>query len=202
MRKLLLFLISGALLLVGCSGPRHSVDPEWKDAPKSFSVVVSAPYVSNPDDVTDDFGGEDGFRQWFVAYLDSSLSLATPINHSVKMVDDGDMTAELLPLGKNLVKFPLPDPAKLEDVGGVVLAVHPVRFHREVQRCPSGGCIGNKSLNLQVAYSVVSMENRKVLAYGLAGASNSFTFAMTRGDWEKVVQRVSWQLVEGTPLEK
>ena len=202
MRKLLLFLISGAFLLVGCGGPRHSVDPEWKDAPKNFSVVVSAPYVSNADDVSDDFGGEDGFRQWFVAYLDSSLSLATPVGHSVKLVDDGDMTAEIRPLGKNLVAFPVPDPEKLENVGGVVLAIHPVRFHREVQRCPNGGCIGNKSLNLQVAYSVVSMEKRKILAYGLAGASNSFTFAMTRGDWEKVVQRVSWQLVEGTPLEK
>lgn len=201
MKRLIYSLLVCALLLAGCSGPHVSVDPEWKEAPARFTVLTTAPFTSNADDITDDFGDQDVFRQWFVSYLDTALAISSPVSHSVKIIDDGALEMELMNLGGVKVKIPVPVAAKLDGVDGLVLVVHPVLFRRYEMSCPSGGCLNNKELILQVAYSVVSLEAGRILAYGVANSSDSFSFAMTRGNWEKVVQRLSWKLVAKTPLE-
>lgn len=201
MKRLFFSLLTGVLLLAGCSGPHVSVDPEWKEAPARFTVLSTMPYASNEDDVLDDFGSQDDFRQWFAGYLDTVLAVSSPVSHSVKIIDDG--TVEIVPMKLRdvLVKIPLPVVAKLEGVEGVVLVVHPVMFSRYISPCPGGGCLNNKHLNLHVAYSVVSVADGRILAYGIAATDDSYSFAMTRGNWEKVVERISWKLVEGTPLK-
>lgn len=191
-----------SVVLIGCSGPHVSVDPAWKEAPARFTVLTTTPFTSNADDITDDFGDQDAFRQWFADFLDSSLVISSPVSHSVKIVDDGALEMELMSLGEVKVKIPVPVAAKLEGVDGIVLVVHPVHFRRYASPCPGGGCLNDKELILQLAYSVVSLDDSRILAYGVANSSDSFTFAMTRGNWEKVVQRISWKLVEKTPLKR
>ena len=97
-----LSLLTG-LALVGCSGPHVSVDPEWKEAPARFTVLTTAPFTSNADDITDDFGDQDVFRQWFVSYLDTALAISSPVSHSVKLIDDGALEMELMDLGGALL---------------------------------------------------------------------------------------------------
>ena len=194
-------IVSLAVVLAGCSGPHRVVDPNWRTPPSSFTVVTTEPFTSNEGDVLDDFGGLEGFRQWFAAYLDSSLSISSPLPHSVRVVEDRSIAMEPMYMGNVLVKEPLLANASRDSLSGVVLIVHPVHFRREMPSCSGGTCIGDKRLYLQVAYSVVSVEDHKILVHGLANGSVSFRFAMTRSDWEKVVQQVSWRLVDGTPLK-
>ena len=78
MKRLIYSLLVSALLLAGCSGPHVSVDPEWKEAPARFTVLSTMPYASNEDDVLDDFGSQDDFRQWFAGYLDTVLAISSP----------------------------------------------------------------------------------------------------------------------------
>ena len=51
MRQMGLAFAFAVLFLVGCSGKHSLVNPEWKNAPDSYTVLVSRPFVGNPDDV-------------------------------------------------------------------------------------------------------------------------------------------------------
>ena len=130
MKKFGCFVALLSVVLIGCSGPHVSVDPDWKEAPARFTVLTTAPFTSNEDDITDDFGNQDVFRQWFADFLDSSLVISSPVSHSVKIIDDGALQMEPMGLGDVKVKIPVPVAAKLEGVDGVVLVVHPVHFRR------------------------------------------------------------------------
>ena len=192
-----------SLLIVGCGSPRLAVNPAWKNAPEKFTVLISDPYITNSDDITDDFGDSDAFRQWIVSYMNEALTGFTYVAHSVKMVGDDSFVMTQLPLEKGAIGVPLPEVEKLHGIDGIVVSVHPVRFWRETGTCHNrNGCINNFSLNLQVLYSIVSVENMQVLAYGGAYDKSSFTFAMTKGNWESVLEGIAKKIVEKTPLEK
>lgn len=193
-----------ALLFVGCGSPRLAVNPKWTSAPDKFTVIVSEPYVANSDDISDDFGEDESFKKWSVAYLNDALNAFTFVPHSVRVVDDNTFMMAQLPLEDGFIGVPLPVKEKMEGLTGIVVCVHPVRFWREMSPCHNrnGGCINNKSLNLNVMYSIVSVENSSVLAYGGAYDRSSFTFAMTKGDWENVVEGIAKKIVEKTPLQK
>ena len=92
---------------------------------------------------------------------------------------------------------------KLEGINGFVVSIHPLRFWREISPCLGGnGCIGNKHLNLMVAYSIVRVEDKQIQAYGATYVDDTFTFAMTKGNWENVLEKIAKKIVKKTPLEK
>jgi hypothetical protein len=183
-----------------------AVAPQWKTAPERFTVIISEPYVANSDDVTDDFGDAETFRRWVVTYLANALSEYSRIPHSVKMVDDAMFVMSPLPLGDGYIDVPFPVKEKWEEIPGLTILVHPLHFWRHESKCHNrDGCIGNKSINLKVHYTIVSLENPNelaVLAHGGAYDESSFTFAMTKGNWESVVEGIAKKLVEKTPLER
>ena len=195
-----------SLLFVACGGTRMAVNPNWTTTPDKFTVLISEPYVVNSDDVTDDFGDADVFKQWVAAYLDTALSKYSKIPHSVKIVDDAMFVMAPLPLEEGSVDVPLPVKEKWEEIPWLTILVHPLRFWRHESTCHSrNGCIANKSINLKVHYTIVSLENPNELAelaHGSAFDESSFTFAMTKGNWESVVEGIAKKLVEKTPLEK
>jgi len=197
------FVFALSAIFAGCGGTRLSVDPEWNKAPAKFTVLVSEPYVANSDDVNDDFGSEEAFKLWTVAYLDTAFSSYSSVSHTTKLVNDESFVIVQKPLGDGQIGVPLPVAQKLDDVNGIVVSIHPVRFWREIGMCHNrNGCMNNQSLNVQVLYSIVSLDDSKVLAYGGAYDKSSFTFAMTKGDWEDVIETISKKVVEKTPLEK
>jgi hypothetical protein len=194
-----------SLLFVACGGTRMAVNPNWTTTPDKFTVLISEPYVANSDDVTDDFGDNDAFKQWVADYLNESIGSYSKKNtvHAIKLVDDNWFVTTQLPLGEGEISVPLPKKEMMDGITGVVVNVHPMRFWRETDMCHSrNGCMNNHSLNLKVMYSIVSVEDGNVLAYGGAYDKSSFTFAMTKGNWESVIEGVAKKIVEKTPLEK
>ena len=74
MRQMGLAFAFAVLFLVGCSGKHSMVDPEWKKAPDSYIVLVSRPFVGNPDDVADDLPEyTSNFEEWFSAEIATAL---------------------------------------------------------------------------------------------------------------------------------
>lgn len=192
-----------SLAFIGCGGGHQTINPEWKTAPESITILVSEPYIVNEDDVTDDFETVEKFRTWAVNYLDTSFSSYTNVKHSVKQVSDEFFEIVGLPIDKETVNIPTPVVEKLEGINGFVVSIHPLRFWREISPCLGGnGCIGNKHLNLMVAYSIVRVEDKQIQAYGATYVDDTFTFAMTKGNWENVLEKIAKKIVKKTPLEK
>lgn len=202
MKKLFLLLASAALFLTGCGSPRMQVDPEWKEVPQKVSVLVTTPYVKNLDDVIDDFQSEDAFNEWFVSYFASNFSRSSASKVEVFKVVDETFEMKQMPINKQTFPVPLPIKEKLNGISGIVVSVHPVKFWREFSQCPSGGCINNKSLESVVSYSIVSVDDQKILAYGYAVENSTFTFAMTKSNWESVVIELVDSILDKTPIEK
>lgn len=203
MKKIFLLLIIVSILITGCGGPRMQVDPAWVDAPENISVLMSAPYVKNMDDVNDDFSTEDIFKTWLLDYMGETFNLKSVSNATVKMVDDSLFIMQSMLLGNGYVNVPLPNAENNSRVSGIVLSLHPINFWRDSKPClGNGGCINNHYLGASLLYSIVSVENGKVLAYGVAYDESSFTFAMTKGNWEGVVKGLVNKVLEKTPLEK
>ena len=191
-----------SLIFIACGGGHQTINPDWKKAPEIMSVLVSEPYVANGDDISDDFGTVENFRTWATNYLDTSLSSYTDVKRSVKLVSDEYFEISAKPIDDEMAKIPLPVVEKMEGLNEVVVSVHPLRFWRDESPCPGGGCVGNKHLNLSVAYSIVRAEDRQILAYGVTQVDDSFTFAMTKGNWESVLDKIAKKIIKKTPLEK
>lgn len=196
------FALALSLIFVACGGKHQAINPDWKNTPEFFSVLVSEPYVLNLDDVTDDFGTVDVFRNWLTSYLDTSFSSYTNVRRSVKMVPDESFEVIGVALNDEVLKIPMPLVEKIEGLNGIVVSMHPLRFWREKSSCSRGGCIGDKHLYFVVAYSIVRVEDRQILAYGITHGGDSFTFAMTKGNWESVLDKVVMNIIEKTPLKK
>lgn len=196
-------LVVAVALLAGCSSVHVHVDPEWKEAPQSITVLVTEPFIQNEADLSDDFNTLDAFKEWFVSYLEESFASYSKAVPSVRLVLDERLLVESVMLEKDSVKVPVPKFDELENLSGTVVTVHPVRFWRDHVPCPAGGsCIGGKNLNALAFYSVTSAEDRRKLAFGYARGKDSFTFAMTKGNWEGVVKDFVKMVLEKTPLKK
>lgn len=196
-------LSSSLLFLVGCGGPRVHVDPEWKTAPESVTILVTEPYVDNDDDVVDDFNTTEAFREWSVSFMNDMFKEKASVPTNLQVVPDEKLEIAELQLGDEVIQIPLPKKGENPDLKGYVLTIHPVHIYRYEMLCHSNnGCINNKSLNLTALYSVVSMDEGKILAYGYSYAEDKFTFAMTKGNWEDVFKGMVKQVLEDTPLRK
>lgn len=201
MKKNLFLACAFAFALIGCAVPRVEVDSSWDEAPNNVTVLVSAPYVDNDSDVEDDFETEEEFHSWLVDYVDGTFtdnSVSTP---RVRMVDDIVFEMTDMVLNGKDVRIPVPIPEKLPDVSGVVVSFYPINFWREYHPCVMGLCINNQNLSGSMTYSIVSIKDRRVLAYGMVKDHSSFTFAMTLSNWESMVKSLVRKTLRGTPLE-
>ena len=205
MRQMGLAFAFAVLFLVGCSGKHSMVDPEWKKAPDSYIVLVSRPFVGNPDDVADDLPEyTSNFEEWFSKEITTVLEKRTEKKTSVKVVLDEHFDLVPLKFGKKgFLQTPIPDLDSISGLHGVVISIHPIKFKRKTEKHYSAnGSIGDHWLVANGAYSIVSVDEQKVLAYGLCYGISSFKFAMTKGDWENVVDDLAKTVIQDTPLEK
>ena len=204
MKKLLCLLsVAAAFAITACSGPRYSIDPNWKEKPKSFTVVISEPYVQNQDDVEDDIPEyATHFADWLAQQMQMEFELRTKIKPEIKVTKDEYFDPAILPLDKNkMIKAHLPNTLRIDGLQGVIIAIHPIRFRRAVDPCPQGGCLNNKYLRAHADYSFSDVSKRQILGYGFVGVQDSFSFAMTKGNWENVVKDMVKKILEETPLE-
>lgn len=192
-----------AILLVGCGSVRMHVDSEWKEAPRSFTVLVTEPFVKNEDDLADDFKSADAFKEWFASYVGEAFASYSVVAPTVELVSDESLLVTNEKLGEDFVKVPVPKFDENDGLSGTVVTIHPVRFWRDHTPCPAGTfCVGGKNLNAHVLYSVTSAEDRRKLAFGYGHAKDSFSVAMTKGNWEDVVSDIVKMVLDGTPLKK
>lgn len=197
-----IFLCAAALFLVACGGTRLSVDPTWTARPASLTVVVGEPYVENSDDLVDDIPEYAAkFGEWLSLQLQMELRMRTNLNPEMRIEKDENFVMVQLPIEKNMVTFHVPNPEKAEGLHGIVLSVHPIQFRRKVDVCMSrDGCLNNSHLVSKGTYVYTDMDNRRILGYGFFYVSDSFTFAMTKGNWENVVGDMAKEILENTPL--
>ncbi|MCQ2124109.1 MAG: hypothetical protein MJZ25_07980 [Fibrobacter sp.] len=204
MKKFLLIFAAAVLLMfTGCSRPRMSVDPEWTAAPSEVTVLVTIPEARNTDDVYDDFMGETEFEDWFINFTEAAFNKYSKSKVAVNYVKPEVFTMTDLPLGKHRIRFPLPDAEKLEGISGIVVSVTPVTYWRTTTTVYNGfGVTSSSTLDADLKYSIVSVEDQKVLAYGLAKDRSSFAFAMTKSNWEDLTVALVRKVLQKTPLQK
>ncbi|MBO4713564.1 MAG: hypothetical protein J5615_06715 [Fibrobacter sp.] len=202
-RLLVLFLCFAAMLLVACGGTRLNVDPTWTEKPKSLTVLITEPYVANTDDLEDDLPEyTTKFGEWMASQLQMELRLRTGLNAEMRIEKDENFAFAQLPIGKNMVDFQLPNPEKIKGLHGMVLTVHPIQFWRDMAPCVGqGGCLNNKYLMAKGTYVFTDVDSRRIMGHGVFGVSSSFSFAMTKGNWEDVVKSMAKEIIEDTPLE-
>ena len=192
--------------LCGCSGtPRFHVNPQWKEAPSSFTVLFSEPYVQNQDDVADDLPEyAANFSDWFGQELAIEFEKQSGIKPAVLLQKDEHFSIVPLPLDSSVAsRVPIPIVDSLPNVKGIVICIHPIQVWRRDDRCMGGtSCLPDHYLLFSSTYTIVSMEEQRVLAYGVLGVSSSFKFAMTKGDWEDDMNALVEQILEKTPLKK
>jgi hypothetical protein len=205
MRQMGLAFAFAVLFLVGCSGKHSLVNPEWKNAPDSYTVLVSRPFVGNPDDVADDLPEyTSNFEEWFSAEIATALEKRTEKKPSVKVELDENFNLVPLEFGKEtFLQTPIPNMDRISGLHGVVISIHPIKFKRKTEKHYSAtGTTANHWLVVNGTYSIVSADEEKILAYGLCYGISSFKFAMTKGDWENVVDDLAKTVIQDTPLEK
>lgn len=202
-RLCVIFLCVAMLLLAACGGSRLSVDPTWTTTPNTLTVVIGEPYVENSDDVEDDLPEyASKFGDWLSLQLQMELRLHTNLNPEMRLEKDENFVMVQLPLEKNMETFHVPNPEKISGLHGIVLSVHPILFKRKVDACLSrNGCMNNSHLVSKGTYVYTDMDNRRILGYGFFYVSDSFTFAMTKGNCENVVGDMAEAILEDTPLE-
>lgn len=205
MKKFLMLLgsVAIAMMFTGCGSPRMSVDPTWKQAPEKVTVLASLPTAENTDDVYDDFMTVDNFDNWFLDELDSNFAEYSVSEADIVSVNDDTFEMTTFPLGKGKITVPVPVDDKLEGVTGIVISVHPVNFWRDsYYTCSGYSCYNVTFLGGNLTYSIVSVADHRVLAYGVARDRSSFAFAMTQSDWKAIVRSFVRKILQRTPLEK
>lgn len=204
--RILLALIAVSMfVLAGCSSQHIVVNPEWKERPESVTVYMSRPYVENRDDLEDDLRDYvSNFEEWFAQEFKKNFVVETGIPVEVKIVEDEDYEIVPQPIEDVVMKVPLVNPNRVKEMHDVVVALHPIRFNRygERRHTAQGTQIVNKRLNAQGAFSIASAADRQELAYGIFFAESGFRFAMTTGNWEKVVREIVQEVVAKTPLRR
>lgn len=194
------------VLLAACVGGSSSsnVNAEWSEKPQSLTVVISEPSVLNKDDLADDIPEySQNFVEWFSQRLKIELELRTKMKPEIRIEKAENYETAQFPVQQSMVTFHLPNPEKMANLHGMVLAIHPVQFWRRDDNCSPHpfGCFYIHHLMAKGTYAYMDMDSRKVVGYGFFFFPVSFTMAMARGDWEESVRSMVASIVENTPLK-
>jgi hypothetical protein len=197
-----LLLISITILLISCSSPRFVINPEWINPPNTFSVFITEPFVGNPDDVKDDLPEfANNFVGWFKSSLGQELEKISGKPPVINQIEDSLLTFVPLQLSeKSIIKIPLPDTTF--EAPGIAFFIHPIKVlrHNDLPNNRQSTRLPNHQLIFSARYSAIDTESKKILAYGILYSSQTFHFAMTKGDWENAIEELAEELLEGTPL--
>lgn len=198
-----LLLVSFALVFfTGCGGSsRKFADPAWFAPPSSITILATEPFVDNESDVLDDFGSFKSFRLWYVSYLERAFNQYFAATPYVRSVSDEDVEPKLVNWDGKDMKIPYFKRDKLDSLSGLVVTIDSLRFWRDVEPNARQNCAGKPRLNATLFYSIFSIEDDRLLAYGNARVDDTFAFAMDRVNWENVLDRVVQRVVDFTPLD-
>ena len=227
--KLRMFLLAAiALIFAGCAkkAPTFSVAPTWTDKPSKLTVVFTEPLVENQDDLKDDIEEyANNFGEWFKQELKKDYETYTKnsLTLDVQKVEADAMVIETDHV--DTTKFKTPKPTSMEQGNGYYLAISNVIFTRREDatqnaayynsEAPYGGnvdpgqnsmafageSIVQKGLWIYADYAIYNQSGERV-AFGHEEIRSTFTYAMTRSDWEKCVLAFAKRSIARTPIVK
>lgn len=228
MRIKLILLVAIALLFAGCAkkAPTFSVAQTWTEKPKKLTIVFTEPIVENQDDLQDDIEEyANNFGEWFKAELKKDYESLTKNSVSLDF-QKVDSTAMIIETDHvDTTSFKTPRPASMEQGNGYYLAISNVIFSRrelvymayynsstgsfdnsvDVQKNPdiplNDGQSIQKGLWIYADYAIYNQSGERV-AFGHEEIRSSFTYAMTRSDWEKCVLAFAKRSIARTPILK
>ena len=226
LRSLLLAAI--ALIFTGCAkkAPTFSVAPTWTDKPSKLTVVFTEPLVENQDDLKDDIEEyANNFGEWFKQELKKDYETYTKnsLTLDVQKVESDAMVIETDHVDST--EFKTPKPTSMEQGNGYYLAISNVIFTRREDATQNaayynsgaayganvnpgqnsmafaGESIVQKGLWIYADYAIYNQSGERV-AFGHEEIRSSFTYAMTRSDWEKCVLAFAKRSIARTPIIK
>lgn len=228
MRIKLILLVAIALFFAGCAkkAPTFSVAQTWTEKPKKLTIVFTEPVVENQDDLQDDIEEyANNFGEWFKAELKKDYESLTKNSVSLDF-QKVDSTAMIIETDHvDTTSFKTPRPASMEQGNGYYLAISNVIFSRrelvymayynsstgsfdnsvDVQKNPdiplNDGQSIQKGLWIYADYAIYNQSGERV-AFGHEEIRSSFTYAMTRSDWEKCVLAFAKRSIARTPILK
>ena len=228
MKLRILLLAAFAMIFAGCAkkAPTFSVAPTWTDKPTKLTVVFTEPLVENQDDLKDDIEEyANNFGEWFKLELkkDYELYIKNSIAMDYQKVDSTSMIIETDHVDST--EFKTPKPASMEQGNGYYLAISNVIFSRREDAVKNsayyssgaayganvnpgqnsmafaGESIVQKGLWIYADYAIYNQSGERV-AFGHEEIRSSFTYAMTRSDWEKCVLAFVKKSIARTPILK
>ena len=216
------------MLFAGCAkkAPTFSVAQTWIEKPNKLTIVFTDPFVENQDDLKDDLEEyADRFGEWFKAELKKDYESLTKNSVSLDF-QNVDSTAMIIETDHvDTTSFKTPRPASMEQDNGYYLAISNVIFSRrelvymayynsstgsfdnsvDVQKNPdiplNDGQSVQKGLWIYADYAIYNQSGERV-AFGHEEIRSSFTYAMTRSDWEKCVLAFAKRSIARTPILK
>lgn len=216
------------MLFAGCAkkAPTFSVAQTWTEKPNKLTIVFTDPFVENQDDLKDDLEEyADRFGEWFKAELKKDYESLTKNSVSLDF-QNVDSTAMIIETDHvDTTSFKTPRPASMEQGNGYYLAISNVIFSRrelvymayynsstgsfdnsvDVQKNPdiplNDGQSVQKGLWIYADYAIYNQSGERV-AFGHEEIRSSFTYAMTRSDWEKCVLAFAKRSIARTPILK
>lgn len=224
--KLFCCMAAVAMAFTGCAKkPTFFVDPEWTEKPTSVTVEFTKPMVENQDDVKDDLEEyADNFSAWFKAELTKDLNLVTKnsVAFDVVEVNASDLVHEKDSI--QTVEFNMMKPMAM-DGEGYYLVLSNVNFSRREDSyenmaysqnvaqngygapannsmATAGPTFADNGLWLYADYAYYSAKTGNRVAFGHWNIQSKFTYAMTRGDWEKCVLALTKKTLARTPILK
>ena len=228
MKLQILLLATIAMLFAGCAkkAPTFSVAQTWTEKPNKLTIVFTDPFVENQDDLKDDLEEyADRFGEWFKAELKKDYESLTKNSVSLDF-QNVDSTAMIIETDHvDTTSFKTPRPASMEQGNGYYLAISNVIFSRrelvymayynsstgsfdnsvDVQKNPdiplNDGQSVQKGLWIYADYAIYNQSGERV-AFGHEEIRSSFTYAMTRSDWEKCVLAFAKRSIARTPILK
>ena len=228
MKLRILLLAAIALIFASCAkkAPTFSVAPTWTDKPSKLTVVFTEPLVENQDDLKDDIEEyADNFGEWFKQELKKDYETYT--KNSLTL-DVQKVEADAMVIEKDHVdstEFNTPKPTSMEQGNGYYLAISNVIFTRREDATQNaayynsgaayganvnpgqnsmafaGESIVQKGLWIYADYAIYNQSGERV-AFGHEEIRSSFTYAMTRSDWEKCVLAFAKRSIARTPIVK
>lgn len=207
MKKLLsLALCFAAMNLIGCaSAGLKNVDPSWTEAPSNVTVLFTEPNVQNKDDVADDLPDfADNFPGWFSQQMGAEFAKQAGLTpkFDVKGMD----AFEFVPatFKKKQANVPQPKFDVIGDVDGFVVSIANIVVSRFSETKMTGLTSAETKSYLQFAgeYSIANASEKKVVTTGSFQAREELGFALTKRNWENLMETLVEEIIKDTPLKK
>lgn len=204
---LILAMAMSCVFFVGCAAPHSVIESSWSQKPTKVKVVYTEPLVASQEDLADDLPDYvSNFSDWYKAELEKNLGAQTNgVLYSVQQIAQEKVLTVPAPL--NDVNIKTPKITEMDQEADVYIVMNDVWFGRTTKpgTCSTGMITYTCDypyFSGKGNYAFFEAKSGQRLGYGEIAADVSYTFAVTKSDWEGVVVKTVNSMLDNTPLKK